>query len=874
MTKFPNSSNAGYSAVSGEIFRWVKPVRQQIERAIEDCFQSFKIEELQSQKRIFNQRIFSTNDWLWSGATKFSNWLHDGKGLLWISGKPGSGKSTVMNHIARNLESKQDQCDRNIHTYSSCRTIVAKYFFDFSSSERARSAAAAFNVLIYQLLTNEPSLRKLILPVYKSMRGMRTDIAWDLEYLHMCLDAIIRNSRDFKFLLLIDALDESSMEPFDLAELLILLAKQSPDNLQLCVSSRPNVDFIDPFYQCPRVTLEDETGSDILQYVQSEFRRAIGQNTPGTDDLCKAIVSGSEGVFLWVKLVTTILLRARRRGEDFDQLKQRLSDFPNDLNAFYQRMLDDLDPNDQEEIRIMLAIVTSAVEPLTPLDLRYAVNACHGIYSDLNNQDLAARRVMAVSNGLLEIRYSEPSSSFPDHEHHLASKSDENIEDTARVHLAHETVKTFLYLKPDILRWTAADNAPVSGTVLLLKACIMTLKNLAEYFRKDLKSEFSRISDWQKKVIPFLAYSVKWWPLHAQHWEREIGQAPMVLRNFSPFEYNLWTYLFDQTSWMLRYEGNGDTSASKQEVRALRILYEQIPRTLEEFAVSLDLLLLARYLIDINRVGDQGSLLFAVAKSGNLEMAQSLIAQSPETVRGSKLGQCALCRAIYFGHLEIARLLLKHGADLEMPAVYWRDMNGTPLQVAVRMGNGQAIELLSEFGVNIDARDVNGSAAISTAVQQGDDDLVKLLIRCGATLNASMLDEKSDNALAAAIRSPTPSPIMITSLLEGGADPNLIPPHDKVPVLWNAVENCDIQAVKLLLGRGAKLNFVDERGHTILHKTKPFDHKSNGRLHFKKIIYGTPYAFDILNLRIDLLTFYWNLLRVNDIEGGIENSTL
>jgi len=101
-------------------------------------------------------------------------------------------------------------------------------------------------------------------------------------------------------------------------------------------------------------------------------------------------------------------------------------------------------------------------------------------------------------------------------------------------------------------------------------------------------------------------------------------------------------------------------------------------------------------------------------------------------------------------------------------------MNGTPLQVAVRMRNSQAIELLSEFSVNTDARDSDGSAAITAAAQQGHHDLVKLLLRCGATLNAPIPDEQCDNALAAAIRSPMLSLSMITSLLEGGADPNLI----------------------------------------------------------------------------------------------------
>ena len=59
----------------------------------------------------------------------------------------------------------------------------------------------------------------------------------------------------------------------------------------------------------------------------------------------------------------------------------------------------------------------------------------------------------------------------------------------------------------------------------------------------------------------------------------------------------------------------------------------------------------------------------------------------------------------------------------------------------------------------------------------------------------------------------------VTTLLEYGADPNAIPPYSDVRLIWNAVESCDIQAVRSLLDYGAKLDAVDGKAHTVLYKT-------------------------------------------------------
>ncbi len=57
--------------------------------------------------------------------------------------------------------------------------------------------------------------------------------------------------------------------------------------------------------------------------------------------------------------------------------------------------------------------------------------------------------------------------------------------------------------------------------------------------------------------------------------------------------------------------------------------------------------------------------------------------------------------ALDMGHVDIARLLLKHGADMNS-----RDNSrNTPLHLASEYGHLETVRLLVERGANIDAED-------------------------------------------------------------------------------------------------------------------------------------------------------------------------
>ena len=65
-----------------------------------------------------------------------------------------------------------------------------------------------------------------------------------------------------------------------------------------------------------------------------------------------------------------------------------------------------------------------------------------------------------------------------------------------------------------------------------------------------------------------------------------------------------------------------------------------------------------------------------------------------------------LHESIRYGHLDVSRLLLEHGANPNLQEGY-SDL--TPLKIAQANGDAAAIELLEEYGVKVD-RSLRGKA--------------------------------------------------------------------------------------------------------------------------------------------------------------------
>ena len=117
----------------------------------------------------------------------------------------------------------------------------------------------------------------------------------------------------------------------------------------MCVSSRPYIQFEEAFTTAPSLRVEHSTQSDIKSFVESQLTSNSGfltlqKLTPDTAaSLIQGITTKASGLFLWVFLVTDLLLEGLTEGERLSELQKRLNSLPSDLEALFSKILQSLD---------------------------------------------------------------------------------------------------------------------------------------------------------------------------------------------------------------------------------------------------------------------------------------------------------------------------------------------------------------------------------------------------------------------------------------------------------------------------------------------------------------------------------------------------
>lgn len=128
--------------------------------------------------------------------------------------------------------------------------------------------------------------------------------------------------------LFIDGLDEYEGDEEDVIE--IFGRASMPDNVKVCYSSRPHQAFEDAFVARPGLKLQDLTIPDMRQYVHDKLERhtrmqqLTAKEPEATTELIEEIGYAACGVFLWVRLVVSSLLRGLGKHDDIQHLQLRL----------------------------------------------------------------------------------------------------------------------------------------------------------------------------------------------------------------------------------------------------------------------------------------------------------------------------------------------------------------------------------------------------------------------------------------------------------------------------------------------------------------------------------------------------------------------
>ena len=201
--------------------------------------------------------------------------------------------------------------------------------------------------------------------------------------------------------------------------------------------------------------------------------------------------------------------------------------------------------------------------------------------------------------------------------------------------------------------------------------------------------------------------------------------------------------------------------------------------------------------------------------------------------------------------IETAQLLIQLDAsanqDQKPRALNFSNNNAeTPLLIAVRNKNAEMVKLLLSQGASPDIADRRGYTPLMAAVEMDVPQIAEWLIDAKARID--LYDAGGMSPLKFAIAKSNSA--MVDFLIKKGADPDFARDGDKLPIeivltakpfdlelfnylnkiskksdlvasslLFDAVDNNQIDVVKILLARGMDANSKDADGKTLLYKT-------------------------------------------------------
>ncbi|KAI2847930.1 hypothetical protein CBS147343_7676 [Aspergillus niger] len=477
---------------------------------------ALRFDQLESRQATIKPAHAKTCKWLLE-KQEYVDWL-DSKhfpehcGFLWIKGKAGSGKSTMMKFAFQQADAKVN-----------ADTKVISFFFNARGENLEKSTLGMYRSLLVQLLDKVPELQLLLDEIVAGRGG--EDYPWSLEMLQHTFRQSISRLGGRRVICFIDALDECEEEQvramIDFIQSLGEHAISSRVQLHVCFSSRHYPHII--IEKGLELILEDQEGhaDDITRYLHSELK--IGRSKQA-EEIRREIHEKASGIFLWMVLVVQILNREYQRGR-LHALRKRLREIPAKLGDLFKDILT-RDTVNMEDLLLSIQWILFARRPLKREELYFAILSADPDNlteawdpEDISEQDID-RFILSTSKGLAETTKSKAKT----------------------VQFIHESVRDFL-LKENGLRelWPEHQGSfEASSHDRLKQCCNNTLLSEAnnhiadeEYIASASRDELKALSDSVSRKFPFLEYAVHNVLQHSEAAEKGGVRQGCFLENFN-----------------------------------------------------------------------------------------------------------------------------------------------------------------------------------------------------------------------------------------------------------------------------------------------------------------------------------------------------
>ncbi|MCJ1440785.1 MAG: hypothetical protein MMC23_001271 [Stictis urceolatum] len=780
MCRFTGPDDVEYAKVASALCRMTSSISAQLRRqerpslSAEEkqlLLDSLRFEQIDSRQMTIKNAHAKTCKWL-SKKSEYLDWLDAAKmgehlGFLWIKGKPGAGKSTIMKFALNNARKKLKD------------STVISFFFNARGENLEKSTLGTYRSLLLQLLERIPTLESVFDSLSLSTRSISASYQWSVESLKALLEQVIQRLGESSVVCFIDALDEcDELQIRDMVsffEHIGELAPSSSTKFRVCFSSRHY-----PYITVKKglsLVLEGQEGhnQDIINYLDSEMK--IGHSKVALQ-IRTELQEKASGVFMWVVLVVGILNKEHDRGR-IHALQRRLRDIPSDLHELFRDILT-RDSQNREELVLCIQWVLFARQPLRPEQLYFAVLS--GVEPEVVlrwNPDeitihIIKRFILDSSKGLVEI-----------------SK-------TSKVQFIHESVNDFLKENGlDSISHDLRDNFKGQSHERLKRCCLNYMNidvfshlQLSTYPPKASTEEASVLRKSATDGFPFLEYAIRHVLYHADRAEGYGISQVQFIQNFERFQRTNWIKL---DNLFEKFEIRKHT----QNATFLYILAEANMSNLIEIHPSA----LSFLEVEDERYG--------------LPLFASLAASSRDAVRAF----LKVCVANQSPSSQLYELCSQPFQDGRRPVNFGRDFKfskrRTILEYLAELGDETILTLLLKTGkVEVDSKDKQGRTPLLWAAQNRYEAVVKLLLETGK-VEVDSKDDAGRTPLWWAAQKGYKAVVKL--LLETGKVEVDSKDNDGLTPLWWAALNGHEAVVKLLLETGkVEVDSKDNNGWTPL----------------------------------------------------------
>lgn len=375
----------------------------------QDILSSLRYDGMGSRKHTIAETHADTYEWVFSSSKNllrqkglkadFPGWLESGSGIFWVTGHPGSGKSTLMKFVDNHATTVS-----KLQKWAAGFTLVkAGHYFWVNGSSLQKSQIGLLRALCFEILRQCPDLLPQLCEERwnAALVGEEHEQEWGVAELERILfllktSELKVHEEQVRFCFFIDGLDEYSGDYEELLENLRQLS--TSQHIKICAASRPWNLFEEALGQDPTrvLTMQELTNDDIATYVRDTFEQDgtfvsfQKDEDEKAEQIIEDVIKRANGVFLWVFLVIKQLQKNLRSGEGLDALEKNLQQFPSDLDEYFQHMFETMDIFQQRETAQIFRVCIRARQP--PALLAFSVlDPDNPITKQLEDDDVVKR---------------------------------------------------------------------------------------------------------------------------------------------------------------------------------------------------------------------------------------------------------------------------------------------------------------------------------------------------------------------------------------------------------------------------------------------------------------------------------------------------